>query len=266
MALIRLDHVPETVKVNLPLNIILPDPGRMGDQPVRQRKLLYLLHGLSDDASAWQRFSMIEAIAARYGLVVVMPSVGRSFYADQPNGQRYFTYLVEELPAYLDAVFGLHPAREDTFIAGVSMGGYGAFKAAFLRPEMYAAAASFSGFLSLEFLKLYPDDPRVQEFSYIFGDPFAISGSEHDPAAWLKRAADNAVDLPELYMACGFDDDLYPLNALFYNACRSLSIPVHYHEEKARHNWFFWDAQIRRFLDSTLGDPQGARVVDQQNG
>ncbi len=92
--------------------------------------MLYLLHGLSQDASAWQRYSSFETLADAYGLVVVMPSAGRSFYIDQPNGQRYFTYLTEELPQYLADVFGLAPRREDTFIAGSSMGGYGAFKAA----------------------------------------------------------------------------------------------------------------------------------------
>ena len=140
MALIRMDHVPETVQVNLPLNIILPDPGSMGGVPISRRKLLYLLHGLSNDASAWQRFTSVETIAARYGLVVVMPSAGRSFYTDQPNGQRYFTYLTDELPRYLMDVFGLAPQRQDTLIAGVSMGGYGAIKAALLHPERYAAA------------------------------------------------------------------------------------------------------------------------------
>src|SRR5512137_1835932 len=121
MALVHIDHVPETVKVNLPLNIILPDPGRMGGVPVARRRVLYLLHGLSNDASAWQRYSTIEVTAAAYGLVVVMPSVGRSFFADLPNGQKYFTYLTEELPQYLADVFGLAPRREDTFIAGNSM-------------------------------------------------------------------------------------------------------------------------------------------------
>ena len=109
MALVRIDHVPETVKVSLPLNVILPDPVRMQGVPVRNRKVLYLLHGLSDDASAWQRYSSIETVASAYGLVVVMPSVGRSFYLDQPNGQAYFTYLVEELPRYLSDVFDLAP-------------------------------------------------------------------------------------------------------------------------------------------------------------
>lgn len=255
MALIRLDHVPETVKVNIPLNIILPDPPRMNGLPLRERKVLYLLHGLSDDASAWQRFSSIETIAADYGLVVVMPSVGRSLYTDQPNGQRYFTYIVEELPRYLNEVFHLAPKREDTYIAGVSMGGYGAFKAALTHPKLYAAAASFSGLLSLEFLKMRPDDPRNAEFELIFGDLNSLAGSKHDPDAWLKNAIKNNLTLPELYIACGRQDDLYPLSKLFHAACQASGVSTHYHEEDGKHNWYFWDAQIKRLLAELL-EPQ----------
>jgi S-formylglutathione hydrolase FrmB len=252
MALIRIDHVPETVKVNLPLNIILPDPGKMGDIPVSRRKVLYLLHGLSDDASAWQRYTAIESIAALYGLVVVMPSVERSFYSDQPNGQNYFTYLTEELPRYLKQVFGLSPKREDTLIAGNSMGGYGAFKAAFLHPELFSLAASFSGFLSFAFIKLYPNDPRRHEFEYLFGSVDEIIGSENDPDTWLKLAASNPTRLPRLFMVCGRQDDLYPINQLFYATCQAHGIPVDYREEDGFHDWFFWNEQIRRFLAENL--------------
>jgi S-formylglutathione hydrolase FrmB len=253
MALIRIDHVPETVKVNLPLNIILPDPGKMGDLPVAKRKVLYLLHGLSDDASAWQRYSSIETVAAGYGLVVVMPSVGRSFYIDQPNGQKYFSYLTEELPHYLVDVFGLAPRREDTLIAGVSMGGYGAFKAALLRPELYAAAVSFSGVLSLAILQTMPDDPRRDEFAFLFGDLEKLAGSEHDPAVWLKRAAQNPSLLPRLFIAVSRQEDIYPLSGMFHAACQSLGVQAEYHEEDGGHDWFFWDGQIRRFLAAVLG-------------
>ncbi len=252
MALIRMDHVPQTVKVNLPLNIILPDPGLMGGVPVRNRKVLYLLHGLSDDASAWQRFTSIETLAAFYGLVVVMPSAGRSFYSDQPNGQQYFTYLTEELPQYLADVFGLAPRREDTLIAGNSMGGYGAFKAAFLYPERFYAAASFSGFLSLEFIRAFPNDPRRAEFAWLFGDLEKLAGSPHDPAVWFQKASLDPSGLPCLFMSCGRQEDLYPLNRMVYASLKELGIGVDYHEEDACHDWVFWDVQIRRFLDSVL--------------
>jgi putative tributyrin esterase len=252
MALIRLDHAPETVKVNQPVYMILPEPGKMGDVPLRDRKVLWLLHGLGDDASAWQRYTSIETLAAAYGLVVIMPSAGRSFYTDQPNGQRYFTYLMEELPRYLSEVFGLAPRREDTYIAGVSMGGYGAFKAAFLHPERFAAAASFSGFLSLEFLRLYPNDPRFAEFATLFGDLNKLSGSEHDPATWLMRAVQNRQTLPRLFMSVGQQEDLYLLNQMVHAAIQGAGIAIDYHEEDAHHDWFFWDKEIRRFLAEVL--------------
>ena len=253
MALVRIDHVPETVKVNLPLNIILPDPGRVGQVPIARRKVLYLLHGLSDDASAWQRYSSIEVLAASYGLVVVMPSAGRSFYVDQPNGQKYFTYLTDELPRYLADVFGLAPRREDTFIAGNSMGGYGAFKAALLRPERYAAAASFSGVLSLAIFQLLPDDPRQSEFSHLFGDLDKLPGSKHDPSVWLQHAAQDPSLLPRLFISVSRQEDIYPLSGMFHAACQSLGVQSDYHEEDGGHDWFFWDGQIRRFLAAVLG-------------
>ncbi|MCJ7701266.1 MAG: esterase family protein [Anaerolineales bacterium] len=253
MALIRLDHVPESIKVNLPLNIILPDPGAMGGMPVSKRKVLYLLHGLSDDASAWQRYTSIETLAAAYGLVVVMPSAGRSFYLDQPNGQHYFSYLTEELPGYLLDVFGLAPRREDTFIAGNSMGGYGAFKAAMLCPQLYTAAASFSGVLSLAVLSTHPDDPRHDEFALLFGDLEKLGGSEHDPAVWLKRAAQNPASLPRLFISVSRQEDLYPLSSQYYAACQALGLRAEYFEEDGGHDWFTWDRHIRRFLAAVLG-------------
>ncbi len=255
MALIQLDHVPETVKVCLPMYMVLPDPGKMGDTPLQKRKVLYLLHGLSDNGSAWQRYSSIETIANDYGLVVVMPSIGRSFYTDKPNGQLYFTYLMEELPRYLKDVFGLDPNREDTLIAGNSMGGYGAFKAALNYPERFSAAASFSGALSLEILRLMPEDKRQEEFKLIFGDLNKLQGTQHDTMVWLKKAAEHPEKLPRLFIACGKQDDLYPVNQMFYAACQQFGVPVDYCEEDGCHDWYFWDKHIKRFLKLVLGEP-----------
>ncbi|NJD58478.1 MAG: esterase family protein [Anaerolineae bacterium] len=252
MALMRIDHVPETVKVNSPLYVILPEPGKVGGRPIASSKVLYLLHGHSDDGSAWQRYTAIESIAALYNLVVVMPSAGLSFYTDQPNGQSYFTYITEELPHYLQYLFGLSHRREDTLIAGNSMSGYGAFKAAFLHPELYTAAASFSGLLSLAFLKISMDDPRLIELKALFGDLSQLPGSLHDPDTWIKNVAANPSVLPRLYAACGRQDDLYPLNTIFRATCEAASIPLDYHEEDGFHDWFFWNTHIQHFLAANL--------------
>jgi putative tributyrin esterase len=254
MSLVRIDHVPATIKGTLPLVVILPDPDENGKVELARRKVLYLLHGLSEDASAWQRYTCIETIAAASGLVVVMPSGGRSFYIDQPNGQAYFSYLTEELPHFLAEVFNLAPRREDTYIAGSSMGGYGAFKAALQRPELYAAAASFSGVLSLAVLQFLPDtDTRKDEFALLFGDLEKLAGSEHDPVVWLERAAKNPSQLPRLFISVSRQEDIYPLSGMFHEACQSLGVQSEYHEEDGAHDWLFWDGQIRRFLSAVLG-------------
>jgi S-formylglutathione hydrolase FrmB len=254
MALIRMDLTPQTTQVCQALNIILPDPGKINGIPVRDRKVLYLLHGLSDDGSAWQRFTAIETLAATYGLVVVMPSVGRSFYTDQPNGQRYFSYLVEELPQYLSDVFDLRPRRENTLLAGLSMGGYGAVKAGLLHPELYSAVASFSGVLAFDVSKMRSDvnDPRHAEFTALFGDLEKLPGSANDPTTWLKKAAAHPAALPRLFISCGRQDDLYPASKYFAAACQTLGVAVDYYEEDGIHDWYFWDGQIRRFLKAVL--------------
>jgi putative tributyrin esterase len=254
MALLRIDHVSESTKVCLPLYMILPDPVRINGVPVRDRKVLYLLHGLSDDGSAWQRFTSIETLASDYGLVVVMPSVGRSFYTDMPNGQNYFTYISAEIPQYLKDVFALDPKREDTYLAGLSMGGYGAMKSAFQHPEKFAAVASFSGVLSMEGMRNHKDtDPRAAEFSLLFGDLEKVPGSQFDPITWVNEAAAHKEGLPKLYAACGKQDDLYPLNKYFEATCKTVGIPLDFHEEDGKHDWYFWDRQICRFLDLVLG-------------
>lgn len=254
MTLLHIDHASKNVGVNLPLNLILPEDYALGGAPLKERKVLYLLHGLSDDASAWQRFTNIEIVAREHNLVVVMPSAGRSFYTDMMNGQAYFTYLTEELPAWLAATFRISTAREITFIAGNSMGGYGAFKAAFLRPDLYAAACSLSGVLALNAM-LAPSDKvenqtLMREFDMLFGGLQALPGSLNDPLAWLANAAENSTSLPRLYAMCGLKDDLLPLNRLFVGAAAKAGIPLNYQESPGRHDWIFWQKQIKKFITS----------------
>ena len=118
------------------LRISLPDRFLI-EQESAALPVLYLLHGLSDDHTAWSRRTSVERYAESAGIAVVMPEVQRSFYTDMVYGLRYFTYIAEELPALCRRLFPLSERREDTFIAGNSMGGYGALKAALRFPERF---------------------------------------------------------------------------------------------------------------------------------
>ncbi|MFA6866961.1 MAG: alpha/beta hydrolase-fold protein, partial [Clostridia bacterium] len=145
MAILTMHSVFESIQLTTCINMIIPDSVRMDNIPLSERKVLYLLHGLSDDGTMWLRRSKIESYAEKYGLVVVMPSADRSFYCDGYDGKDYYTYITSDLPKYLHNVFNLSNNKENNFIAGISMGGYGAMRIALKNSNNYFAVGSFSG-------------------------------------------------------------------------------------------------------------------------
>ena len=123
------------------LNVLVPQyfkGGVPGER--REYKVLYLLHGLSDDHTMWMRRTSIERYTSDLDVVVVMPNADRSFYTDMKHGLKYWTFISEELPGIVKQLFPVSPRREDTFVAGFSMGGYGALKLALNRPDLFTAA------------------------------------------------------------------------------------------------------------------------------
>jgi len=246
------------LKLACSMNVILPradSASRIGvggaadGVPEHGWPTLYLLHGLSDDHTIWLRRTSIERYVAPLGLAVVMPAVNRSFYTDMAVGPKYWTFVSEELPRICRRMFRLSERREDNFVAGLSMGGYGAFKLALAKPEAFAAAASLSGALDMAHRLELPDDPDwSREMGCIFGDLDAFAGGEHDLIARLGEADPNA--LPAMYQCCGTDDFLLDHNRRFAAAAEKAGIGLTYDEDPGYgHGWDYWDMTIQRVLD-----------------
>lgn len=218
--------------------VSLPDEGREqpGGLPV-----LYLLHGLGDNRSCWLRRTAVDRYAEEYGIAVVMPEVQRSFYCDMVHGPAYFTYIADELPRICQRLFRLSDRREDTFIAGNSMGGYGALKAALSRPERFAAAAGFSSAADVR------GRPILDT-----AEGYAIHGGCLQERDDLFRLAENAAgkpdNCPRLYMTCGKSDFLYEDNRKFREHVLQLGLPLTYEEWEGGHSWDFWDASVRKAM------------------
>src|SRR5215213_755190 len=218
MAHVRCDFFSDVLGLSTSMTVVLPQAtsaqiGMTGAAGEGLPPVLYLLHGLSDDDTIWLRRTSIERYAAPLGLAVVMPQVHRSFYTDEAVGGRYWTFLSEELPALVYSFFRLSDRREDTFVAGLSMGGYGALKWALRDPQRFAAAASLSGALDLERLRATgprPEDPSL--FRRVLGEEPA-AGTANDLFA-LADGAD-ASKLPRLWVGCGTSDVLFDDNVRF---------------------------------------------------
>jgi putative tributyrin esterase len=236
------------------VNIILPQrsPAEIKQSSQAKFRTLYLLHGYSDDHTAWQRWTSIERYVEGLNLAVVMPAVQLSFYTDMVHGGKYFTYITEELPALLHDIFPLSSDREDTFVAGLSMGGYGAFKLALSRPDLYSAAASLSGAVDIcqevTNIEIANDPPFLQSMLNIFGDLQSVVGSDNDLFALAKKTAASK-EKPRLYQCCGTEDFLYKGNISFRDFIRSLPVDYTYEEGPGEHSWKFWDLYIQKVLD-----------------
>ena len=223
---------------------------------VPKYRVLYLLHGHSDDHTAWQRWTSIERYVEGLNLAVVMPAGHLSFYTDMAYGPKYGQFISEEVPAIVHDLFPLSIKREDTFIAGLSMGGYGAFKLALTHPERFAAAASLSGAVDIAEVvrpkKVPGNKAWLAEMRTVFGDLRKVPGSKHDLFALAKKAAKAPVK-PRLYQCCGTEDFLYADNVRFRDAIRKLPFDLIYEEGPGEHVWVYWDKMIQNVLAWMFG-------------
>ncbi|WP_419818416.1 alpha/beta hydrolase [Glaciibacter flavus] len=237
MALLHCSFFSEVLGVDTHANVILPQEAALAGRPL---PVLYLLHGRSDDETAWLRWSAIERHVGELKLAVVMPNAGRSFYADQAVGYDYFTFIADELPTVMRSFFPLSDERSDTFVAGLSMGGYGALKWALRRPDAVAAAASLSGAVDIL------GRERDAEWLANHGSVERARAVDDDLFALIDGLTAEAS--PALYVSCGTDDGLLAENRRFRDRARSRGLPLTYAELSGGHEWRLWDEEIQQVL------------------
>jgi S-formylglutathione hydrolase FrmB len=253
MAHLRCDFFSDALGLSTSMTVLLPQQttaqiGLGGVATGGPTPVLYLLHGLSDDDTTWLRRTSIERYVAELGWAVVMPQVHRSFYADEVHGGRFWTFVSEELPGLVSSFFQVSSRRQDTFVAGLSMGGYGALKLGLRQPDRFAGAASLSGVLDLAAL-VRADRPRAEDptmFERIFGPDRSV-GPDDDLLVLVGRADPAAV--PALFACCGTEDVLLPGNHAFAAACERAGVPLRTSWSPGEHEWGYWDAQIVEVLD-----------------
>lgn len=243
----------ETLGLMSTMHVLLPQRTMkdVGRKRTPKYRTLFLLHGHSDDHTAWQRWTSIERYVEGLDLAVVMPAVHLSFYNDMVHGGRYWQFISEEVPALVRDMFCLSSRREDNYVAGLSMGGYGALKLALSHPDCYAAAASLSGAVDIrEVVNAHGDRNDkgwLAEMRNVFGDLNKVPGSKHDLFTLAKRVSKAPVK-PRLYQCCGTEDFLYEDNLRFRDAVRKLPLDLTYEEGPGEHNWIYWDQMIQRVL------------------
>ncbi|MBQ9008600.1 MAG: esterase family protein [Clostridia bacterium] len=263
MALMETHYYSFSMESNVTLNVFIPTPGSncsISDLESNERfdyetglPVVYLLHGAYGDAFSWLRFSNVERYAQERGIALVMASAGNSFYQNMRCRQNYKDFFTKELPVFIRNVFPVTKDPKKTFVAGFSMGGYGAWYLGLTRPDVFGKAASMSG--ALDIATLYDTiDPNVNVFAWedCFGEAVEngnhLPGSPYDLFALYDKAVREGYS-PKLYQACGTEDFLYKLNQDVRDKMVSRRADLTYEEGPGGHDWDFWDIYIRHILD-----------------
>ena len=227
-------------------NVILPD------RVTEDIPVVLLLHGLSGDQNEWLRYSSIERYANARGLAVVLPAANKSWYCDMKYGGKYATYITGELMEYVRRVFPITKKREKTFVAGLSMGGYGALKFALAESEKFAACGALSGALDIYERFLLGD--RHEQGVQVWGENYLaeLPGSIHDTYELAKRLEAAGKPKPWIFQACGTEDKRYRENQLFRRFIETRGYTYVYEERPGGHTWDIWDHYIPKVLDFFL--------------
>ncbi len=244
MALITLNFFSEALGVQTSAQIVIPQKSTSGEIGIENNsvsgkfKCLYLLHGLSDDQTIWLRRTSIERYASEYGICVVMPYAARSFYSDMKNSMKYYTYIAKELPTIIEDMFNVSDNREDRYIGGLSMGGYGALKIALTEYGKYSAAFGLSSVADIH-NELFKDT-----LIPVFGDEIPSSA---DLFA-LSSLHNNDEIKPRLYMTIGKEDFMYKDNVKLSEHIKALNYDYDYIETDGAHSWDLWDKTVQSAL------------------
>ncbi|HOL70696.1 MAG TPA: alpha/beta hydrolase family protein [Bryobacteraceae bacterium] len=214
--------------------------------------VLYLLHGLGDDHTAWSFMTNLSGYAAEHKIIVVMPDASRSWYVNSAANpkERFEDYIIKDLVPYIDSHYRTIPLRRARAVAGLSMGGYGATFLGLKHYRLFSAIGAFSAAVGIAHDR--PDSPALgnrlqREIQPRFGST-PEERSARDPFALVEKVP--PAEMPLLYIACGGQDFLLKQNRDFIQLLAEKKIPYEYREISPRaHTWDFWDEQIRVFLE-----------------
>lgn len=245
MAVLEIEYSSKVLDQYRQVVVIYPDADQILETEDTDIPVLYLLHGMSGNHNSWRSRTNVERLVRKTNLIVVMPNTENGWYTNTKYGVNYYDAISEELPKVLQRWFpNMTTKREKTFIAGLSMGGYGAFKLAFLS-NRFAYAGSFSGALKFD-LALRKNNP--QELAYwsgVFGSDEEFLKSDNN----LLNAVKQVDGKTKFYAWCGKEDFLYTANEEAIAEFRDAGLKIDYRTSHGTHDWYYWEKQIEVFLE-----------------
>jgi S-formylglutathione hydrolase FrmB len=238
--------------------------------PTKQWPVLYLLHGVGDNATAWSdpKKGDIQEIAKGLNAIVVMPEGGRGYMTDwwrggQRVGSNWERYYLDEVIPAVQQRYRILPGRQNHAIGGISMGGYGGALLGAELPSYFGNIVSNSGLLDSQApnaVNILPLDIG-SPYTRIWGPPTGPYATVHNPRKLVQNLADSRV-----YVSAGngtpsarfpwalapqttgalAEQEVRAESIHFYDAAKAAGVDVHYVGHTGVHDWPYWRLDFPR--------------------
>jgi S-formylglutathione hydrolase FrmB len=251
MAVMDIRFYSEILDRTVSFKAIIPGDNRVDEKKAnpkefsRNIKTLYLLHGKEGDSSDYLYRTDILTIAMKYNLAVIMPSGENSWYVDKEQySSRFKEFIGKELVEYVQSTFHLSKAKNDNFIGGLSMGGYGAICTGLTYYNTFSKIVGLSSALIIDDIsseKPLRGAEDLHDFEYIFDSLENLKKSDKNPEVIIRNNELLNMESPKIFLCIGKDDFLYNCNQRFVKFLKGTNIDFIYKESEGIHNWDFWN-------------------------
>ena len=211
-------------------------------------KTLYLLHGAGGDHTSWILNTRIADYVNNRNIAVVMPSGKNRFYVNNEYGKNFYTYITEELVSQCEQWFDISRKAEDRYIAGMSMGGYGAVYAGLKKPSMYNTVFHIQDFLI--YLSVTISRKGIDMFP-VFGTRQQLIDNNYDLYTLINQAENVQT---KYVIACGTQDPRIHMSRQLSEALTNGGIPNVYRESPGAHDFAYWDYCIEQTVKYICGE------------
>ena len=258
MAYYRIEYFSNCLHRMTSFEMLIPNDYRTDigqKEPEEPMRTLFLLHGYTGKAENW----VPGDLPMRHNFAIVMPTAENSFYLNgAASGSAYQSLVGEELVDYVRKTFGLAKSAKDTYIAGLSMGGFGALHTALAYPDRFGKAGCLSSaFIVHGIAKMKPgQDNGVANYEYYrscFGDLDKVEESDANPETLVKKLKAAKKKIPDLYLCCGTEDFLIEPNRAMHKFLEDEKVPHEYHEGPGIHDMVFWSHWIVKVVEWMFG-------------
>ncbi len=210
--------------------------------------IVILLHGVYGSHWAWTMKAGVHRTAQRLidenrikPIALAMPSDGLfgdgSGYLPH-SGRNFENWILDDVPAAIGAAFpNVKFDHDGYFIAGLSMGGYGAMRLGGRYPQHFRGFAGHSSITALEQLSQFVEEPASD-----------YAQDEPQDGSVLAQLIKNKALLPPFRFDCGLDDELLVANRTLHQKLIEHAIPHEYQEFPGGHEWSYWEQHIEKTL------------------